>query len=64
MASPDNDDETKKWFGAWEAILNDYNQEEYSSGLIISFSNDREDDYGVWSVKNLLGEKFCLTMIF
>ena len=48
--NPDNDDETKKWFGAWEAILNDYNQEEYSSGLIISFSNDREDDYGVWRV--------------
>ena len=46
----DNDDETKKWFGAWEAMLNDYNQEEYSSGLIISFSNDREDDYGVWRV--------------
>ena len=48
--NPDNDDETKKWFGAWEAMLNDYNQEEYSSGLIISFSNDREDDYGVWRV--------------
>ena len=48
--NPDNDDETKKWFGVWEAMLNDYNQEEYSSGLIISFSNDREDDYGVWRV--------------
>lgn len=48
--NPDNDDETKKWFGVWEAVLNDYNQEEYSSGLIISFSNDREDDYGVWRV--------------
>ena len=47
---PKNEDRTKKWFGVKEAILNVANHEEYSSGLIISFSNDRKDDYGVWRV--------------
>ena len=45
-----NDDYNKKWFGSWESLLSIDNKENYSSSMLLVFSNDKLDDYGEWRV--------------
>ena len=45
-----NDDYNKKWFGSWESLLSTDNKENYSSSMLLVFSNDKLDDYGEWRV--------------
>lgn len=47
---PKNDDHTKKWFGSWDALLSNDNNETYSSSMLMVFSNNIDDDYGEWRV--------------
>lgn len=47
---PKIDDSTKKWFGSWEALLSNDNNETYSSSMLMVFSNTIDDDYGEWRV--------------
>ena len=45
-----NDDSNKKWFGSWDALLSYDNKKNYSSSMLMMFSNDLNDDYGEWRV--------------
>ena len=47
---PKIDDHTKKWFGSWDALLSNDNNETYSSSMLMVFSNNIDDDYGEWRV--------------
>lgn len=48
--NPDSDDSNKKWFGSWDALLSDDNKKNYSSSMLMMFTNDLNDDYGEWRV--------------